>query len=115
MDSGQIDISGYTVYTKSRADRRGGGAAIYVKNGIPSRSLDTEVPDDLECTWIDVRLHRLPRGVSAITICVVYIVRDSPLQPKLENHLINTVDHVRTSYPEMGFCIIHGIFQQNEH
>ena len=24
----------------------------------------------------------------------------------LENHLINTVDHIRTSYPEMGFCIM---------
>ena len=106
MDSRQTNISGYTIFTKSRADRRGGGVAIYVKNGIPSRSLNIEVPADLECTWIEVRPQRLPRGVSAITICVVYIVRDSPLQPMLENHLINTVDHIRTSYPEMGFCIM---------
>ena len=53
-------------------------------------------------TW---NVH-VPRGVSAVTVCVAYIVRDSPLQPKLENHVINTVDHVRTSYPEMGFCIM---------
>lgn len=105
-DISQMNITGYTLFSKSRTDRTGGGVAIYVKNSIPCRSLDVDVPDELECTWIEIRPHRLPRGVSAITICAVYIVTDSPLQPLLEDHLLDSIDQIRTSYPEMAFCIM---------
>ena len=83
-------------------------------NWIPSKSLDIEVPDELECVWIEFRPYRLPRGISAITICGVYIVTDSPHQPTLQQHLIDTIDHLRTLHPEMGFCI-KGDFNKNEY
>ena len=35
MDSSQINISRYTVFTKSRADRKGGGVAIMSKMASP--------------------------------------------------------------------------------
>ena len=51
-DPSQMNITGYSLFSKSRTVRGGGGVAIYVKNGIPSRSLDIKVPEELECTWI---------------------------------------------------------------
>ena len=73
------NIHGYCMYSKSREIRTEGGVAIFVRNGIPSKSLDIEVPDEfVECVWIEVRPYRLPRGISAITICGIYIVTDSP-------------------------------------
>jgi hypothetical protein len=102
----QMNIDGVNLYSKFREDRRGGGVGIYVNQEIPSKLLDIVVPVDLECIWVEVRPTRLPRGVSAITLCAVYIVTDSPLQPVLEKHLIDVTDDLRTRYPEMGFCIL---------
>ena len=48
-------IQGYCMYSKSREIRTGGGVVIFVRNGIPSKFLDKQVPDELECVWIEVR------------------------------------------------------------
>ncbi len=104
MPSSQTDINGFSMFSKSR-DSRGGGVAIYVKNSIPTNELDIIVPQELECIWVQVRPYRLPRGVSAVVFCVIYILTDSPLQPLLAQHVTDTVDQLRSRYPELGFCI----------
>ena len=90
---------------KCRPDRRGGGVAIYVKDSNASRQLNISVPNELECIWVEVKPHRLPRGVSALIFCSVYITTKSPLQPMLAEHIINTTDQLRSRYTDLGFCI----------
>ena len=101
----QLDFGGFTTYSKCRTDRRGGGVAIHVKNDIPSKLLSINVPDELECVWVEARPRRLPRGLSAIIFCVVYITTGSPLQPLLADHIIDTTDQLRSRYTDLGFCI----------
>ena len=50
---------------------------MYVKNDITASPInDIAVPDELECVWVMVRPNRLPREVSAIAVCAVYIPPD---------------------------------------
>ncbi len=59
-----------------------------------------------------VRPDRLPRGVSGIAVCAVYILTDSPYEELLQTHLVDAVDMLRTRYPEIGFMIA-GDFNRN--
>ena len=106
MHQNQLNINGYSLFSKCRELRCGGGVAIYIKDGIPVQTIDVQVPDELECVWVLVRPTRLPRGVSAIAVCAVYITTNSPCQQLLESHLIQRIDHLRTNYPEIGICIL---------
>ena len=103
----QLNISGYELFTKSRDNMRGGGVAVYVRDSLPATAIDyIEVPNDLECVWVKIRPNRLPRGISAIAVCAVYITTDSPYQNLLEEHLIQSIDLLRTKYPEIGIVIL---------
>ena len=73
MHQNQLNINGYSLFSKCRELRCGGGVAIYIKDGIPVQTIDVQVPDELECVWVLVRPTRLPGGVSAIAVCAVYI------------------------------------------
>ncbi|XP_072051828.1 uncharacterized protein [Amphiura filiformis] len=99
----QVDLGGYTLFSKSREHKRGGGVAIYVRQDIPTSYIaDIVVPVQLECTWVLMRPKRLPRGISAIAVCAVYITTDSPHQELLSDHLLQSVDFLRSKYPEIG-------------
>ena len=102
-----VNIPHYNLFTKSRQDKGGGGVAVYVKI-VPS------VPDELECVWVMVRPNRLPREVSAIAVCAVYIPPDPlvALQNLLVDHLLEASDFLRTSYPDIGF-VIAGVFNRS--
>ncbi len=60
-----------------------------------------------------VRPERLPRGVSAIAVCAVYIPPDSPHQDLLLDHLIDSTDILRTAYPDIGF-VLSGDFNRSK-
>lgn len=102
----QLDIDNYTLFSKSREQKRGGGVAVYVRNELPSSNIpDIVVPDQLECKWVMVRPKRLPRGISALAVCAVYIITDSPHQELLADHLLNSIDILREKYPDIGIII----------
>ena len=48
---------------------------------------------------------KLPRNISAIAICPVYITTKSPYQNLLAEHLLDTVDCLRAKYPDIGVMI----------
>ncbi len=106
MPEEQLNITGYNLFYKCRDKKKGGGVAVYVRDEVPAYAIDVPVPEELECTWVNVRPRRLPRGISSIAICAVYIVRDSPFQDLLRSHLLQSVDYLRTKYPEIGFVIL---------
>ncbi|XP_072037054.1 uncharacterized protein [Amphiura filiformis] len=102
-----LSIEGYELFTKSRNQKRGGGVAIYVKSNIAASKIqEIAVPDELECLWVLLKPKRLPRDVSVIAVCGVYIPRDSPHRDLLDQHLLESMDFLHTKYPEIGFTIM---------
>ncbi|XP_035688744.1 uncharacterized protein LOC118424306 [Branchiostoma floridae] len=99
------DIHGYTTFSRPRVGRPGGGVAVYVRDDIHSSVLDIPVPEELECTWVKVRPHRLPRNVSSLAVCAVYSPPDSPHSELLIDHLVNTVDSLQVKHPHIGIII----------
>ncbi len=103
----QLNIPNYNLHSKPRTGKGGGGVALYVKEDIPSTPFeDITVPPELECMWIKIRPKRLPRHISCIAVCVVYITTKSPHQDLLANHLMESVDYLRAKYPEIGLLIL---------
>ncbi|XP_072046799.1 uncharacterized protein [Amphiura filiformis] len=112
LPDSKMNIPQYNLFSVSRQKEhsleRGGGVAVYVKNNITSYLItEITVPEELECVWVMVRPHRMPREVSAIAVCAVYIPPDAPvaLQNLLVDHLLEATDSLRTSYPDIGFVI----------
>ena len=106
MPENQLDINNYNLFSKHREEKGGGGVAIYVKEDIPASHIDSIiVPSELECLWVKIRPKKLPRSISAIAVCAVYITTNSPLQPLLMEHLLSSVDHLRSRHPDIGILI----------
>jgi hypothetical protein len=62
----EYDVDGYITVNKPR-NRRGGGVLIYVKKGIEfKRRLDIE-SKDLECIWLQLRIHK-----KELLLCSMY-------------------------------------------
>ena len=79
---------------------------IYVHEDIPATQInEIEVPPELECMWLRVRPRRLPRDIPAIAICAVYITTKSPYQDLLADHLLDSVDYLRSKYPDISILI----------
>lgn len=107
MPENQLDIPNYILFSKCRSGKRGGGVGIYVKDDISASIIDDlVVPAELECIWVKVRPKRLPRSITAIAICAVYITTNSPNQNLLEDHLLESVDSLRSKYPGIGVLIL---------
>ena len=106
MPENQLDINNYNLFSKHRDEKEGGGVAIYVKEDIPASHIDSIiVPSELECLWVKIRPKKLPLSISAIAVCNVYITTNSPLQPLLVEHLLSSVDHLRSKHPDIGILI----------
>ena len=102
-----LAIDGFNIFTRARELKRGGGVAVYVKDQIPVTVLkDIKVPEELECLWLWVRPNRLPRKVSGMVVCAVYIPPKSPHQNVLVNHIITTLDELKGKHPDMGVTIL---------
>ncbi|XP_066266287.1 uncharacterized protein [Branchiostoma lanceolatum] len=100
-------IDGFTVYSRCRTTRQGGGVAIYVRDSIPSSPIsEVTVPQNLECIWIKVRPHRLPQHISSIALCCLYSPPQSPYGDDLVDHLITTSDYLRTTHPNIGLVFL---------
>ena len=56
--------------------------------------------------WLRLRPHNLPRSVSGIVMCAVYIQLKSPFQDVLINHLLMTLDSLKSKHPDTGVVIL---------
>ena len=100
-----FDIDGYTLFSRPRADRIGGGIALYAKQDIRVNLLDINIPDNLEILWFQIRPSSLPRSVSSIIVCTLYFPDKSQEQLML-NHIQDSLDSLRAKYPDAGICIM---------
>lgn len=53
----EVDITGYSVLRNDPTGKRGGGTAIYVRDGIPYKHRTDLTTENIETLWIEV--HRL--------------------------------------------------------
>ena len=51
------------------------------------------------------RPKKLPRSVSAVAVCAVYITTKTPHQPMFLEHLLTSVDYLHSKYPDIGILI----------
>ncbi|XP_033638568.1 uncharacterized protein LOC117299218 [Asterias rubens] len=102
-----LAVDGFQIFTKIRTERSGGGVAIYVRDNIPAMVLtNITVPEELECLWLQVRPYRLPRQVSSVVVCAVYIPPKSEHQQTLVNHIVRTLDLLKSKHPDVGLVIL---------
>ncbi|XP_078597693.1 uncharacterized protein LOC144873871 [Branchiostoma floridae x Branchiostoma japonicum] len=89
-----------------KSDKRGGVVAVYTKENIPSKQMDVAVPTELECVWVHIRPHWLPRSVSSIALCAVYHPPNSPHEEALLDFLSKSIDDIRRQYPDVGVVVL---------
>ena len=66
-------LAGFNSFTKNRSVKDCGGVGILIKNDIPASPIGLEVPHDLEVLWVSARPRWLPRQISVLVICAVYL------------------------------------------
>ena len=82
-----------------------GGIALYVKSTIPTQHLDIEIPHKLECIWMKICPHRLPREVPCIIVAAVYNPPKSRAEKRLLEHIAHTATVFKSKYLNCGFMI----------
>ena len=107
IPSGTICINGFSSFRRDRQDgRAGGGILCYVKDDIPVVKIWNDLNNmNLETLWLTLRPHRLPRGISHITIGTVYHPPKSD-DWEMCKHLIHGFDHIKQTYPASAFFIV---------
>ncbi|XP_063966680.1 uncharacterized protein LOC135156863 [Lytechinus pictus] len=107
-----LSVQGYSHFSKCRTRRRGGGVSLIIKDELnPSPVIGIAVPDELEITWVQIRPRRLPREISSIYIAVVYSPPNSGTDEQLIDHIVQSVDNLRSIHPSCGLIVL-GDFNQ---
>ena len=100
-----VDISGYVCHRKDRATRRGGGVAVYVRDDLPCRRLDSFECDELETVWLLYRAPRMSRSASHIAVAAVYHPPDANGR-SLVTHLVDSLDRLTREHPYAGVVLL---------
>ena len=104
--SENFNLPGFSLFSRARQERTGGGVALYAKHEFKPRQLPVNVPDDIEALWVLMRPCRLPRQVSCLIICVVYYPPCHPSAEAYIDHIVSTIDSLLLQYPEAGISIV---------
>ncbi len=100
-----LQIPGYTNVRRDRQDgRQHGGIMMYVRDSTPFQHWEDLNVTTLEAIWVTIHMNCLPRGISNITIGLIYHPPGSQDLPML-NHIIASIDHIRRRYPETGVIL----------
>ena len=107
IDSNILTIPGYNFVRRDRRDRIGGGVCAFVSSEIPFKRRSALESPEHECLWLWLRPHRLPRPLSGI-ICGVVYFPEAPAQVQRDRttYIIETLDSVKTSYPDCGVVLL---------
>lgn len=107
IDPNFFSIPNYTLFSRPRTVKRGGGVALYLKETIQTRILtDAHVPDELEVLWAWARPPRLPRTISGLILCVVYYPPSSLYGELLIEYISASLDLFQAKYPGAGIVLL---------
>ncbi|XP_042892195.1 uncharacterized protein LOC122266485 [Penaeus japonicus] len=97
-------LPGYELLHKDR-ETRGGGVALYLRNELNIRNINIGVPDNLECVWAMIE-QNFSRHVKKLLVCCLYLPPGAPSHDELLEHLVTTVDAVRSTYSDARVVIL---------
>ncbi|XP_063611106.1 uncharacterized protein LOC134784854 [Penaeus indicus] len=96
-------LPGYELIHQDR-ETRGRGVALYVKYELALRNTNIVVPDNLECVWTMIE-QNFPYHVKKLFVCCLYHPPNAPSHDELREHLVTTVDAVRSTYSDTRIVI----------
>ena len=64
--------------------------------------------ENLECLWLWLRPTRLPRPLSGIAVCIVYLPRGLPVENhrQFNEYLVLTIHSLRNQHPNCGLVLL---------
>ena len=99
-----IKIKGYQLFRRDRKGKDHGGVCLYVKDSIQCHILSDFHHDDHEVLWADLRLHRLPRGLSNIIAGVLYHPPEANNLSKAE-YVKSCLERIEAKHPNSGIIL----------
>ena len=101
-------LKGFNSFTKNRSDRDCGGVCILIKEDLPASPISIDVPQDLEVLWVSARPRWLPRLISTLVICAVYLPTDAEALTvqQLTDHLSTSLMLLTRKYDSPLFMIM---------
>jgi hypothetical protein len=102
-----LHIPGYMFIRRDRQDGRAcGGIICYIKESISITKIWNDLDDKLlETLWVTIRPTRLPRGMSHLSIGLVYHPPKSD-DWAMSQHMIKCVDNIKQGHPLSEFLIL---------
>ena len=71
IPDGPVSLTDFSIVRDDRASgKRGGGVCAFIKSGIPFSTLTDLCVSEIECVWLKLRPHRLPRELACILVGV---------------------------------------------
>ena len=115
IPDGPVSLTDYSMVRKDRASgKRGGGVCAFIKSNIPFSTLtDLSVPE-IECVWLKLRPHRLPRELSCIFVGVIYHPPSAD-NTFLQDYLIASIDKLLSKFPNAGIMLMTLIISTIDH
>ena len=101
----QVSVEGFSLFSKERSNRPGGGVALYVNDSLQAVGYETFIPQQLEVVWVKLRPPLLPRSITCLYYCAIYSPPNDPNADLLISHLVETIDTLNTNYPDAGIVI----------
>ena len=99
-----VSLPGYNLIRRDRRERIQGGVCVYIRNTINFNILHDLFSNEFEALWLDLRLTRLPRGVSNIILCNLYHPPGADDELMI-NYLFESIVTVETKFPNGGIII----------
>ena len=100
-----VAVSGMTLVRNDRTYGTGGGVALYVNNKIPFK-IRKDLNDPLfECQWVTLRPKWLPRAISKIAVCCVYLPPSHSEIDSFYDYFYNCYDKLCTESPNSAFIV----------
>ncbi|XP_030846746.1 uncharacterized protein LOC115926219 [Strongylocentrotus purpuratus] len=101
------EMKGYNLLHKDRADKRGGGVALYARNDLHATPFGAELtPKHLEILWAKASLRSYVRNSVNLFTCVVYAPSNTPMKEEIIDHVIYMSDHIRNSFSDAAIVIL---------
>ena len=102
-----LQLSGLKYLSKSRpSNKRGGGVALVVNlEKFSCEKLEVPCPNSLEVIWGLLKPKATGAHIRNIIVCAFYSPPNNGKNSKLADHMVGTLQMLKTKYPECGIIL----------
>ena len=106
IPDGPVSLTDFSIVRNDRASgKRGGGVCAFIKSDIPFSTLTDLCVPEIECVWLKLRPHRLPRELACILVGVIYHPPSAD-NTFLQDYLIASIDKLLSKFPNAGIMLM---------